>query len=192
MIDSTCYNVVTLAEIKNWLKIEHNSDDTLLNSLRISCIDYAERYTNLCFITRNIILDFSILEFKTSRYSPTYYIDIIKPPVICVVLVQSIIDDIYTKVPESYYSFKNTANIGRILFYTIPNFDVREAYPIRVYFVSGFGSTSDDVPELIKTAIKEHVAFLYENRGDVISEGSLGIPLETTMNLNKYKVRFIT
>jgi len=191
MSDSTCYNVVSLTEIKNWLKIEHSTDDDLLDSLRVACIDYAERYTNLCFINRNIILDFAITEFKTSKYETTDYINIIKPPIQCIVLVQSLINDVYTTTPESYYSFKNTSNIGRLLFYTIPEYDINEAYPIRVYFVSGFGSSSDDVPELIKTAIKQHVAFLYENRGDVISEGNLGVPLETIFNLNKYKVRFI-
>jgi len=181
--------VVTMDEIKTWLKIDNTADDYVLDALRVSCIDYAESYTGLYFIERDESISFAGLQ--NSRWESFPYIDIPKPLISSLTKIESIVDSETTVVSGTYYTFRNVSNIGRVIFTTTPSYDIDKPYPFTVYFTAGFGDTAEDVPELIKTAIKLHIAYLYENRGDVQSDGGLFAPLETTALLNKYKVRYI-
>ena len=181
--------IIPLNEIKNWLKVDGPQDDYILGSLLSSCIDYAEKYTGIYFIERSVTISFAGLQ--TTKYEQYPYIDLPKPYISSVEAVESIQDSTATLIPVSYYTFKNINNIGRVIFTTTLTYDILEPYPFKVYFTSGFGANSADVPDVIKTAIKAHIAYLYENRGDVQSEGGLSVPLETTALLNTYKVRFV-
>jgi len=181
--------ILTLDEIKNWCKIDTTYDDFLLSALEVSCIDYAERSTGLYFIERDVTISFSGM--RTSKWERFPYIDLPKPLISTLTKVETIVDSTSVIVPTSYYTFKNISNISRVIFTTSPTYDISEPYPFIVYFTAGFGSSADDVPELIKTAIKAHILYLYENRGDVQSEGGLGAPLEVDALLNKHKVRYV-
>lgn len=182
-------NVVTLDEIKQWCKIDTSYDDFILDALRETCIDYAEGYTGLYFSERELTITFSGLQ--TSKWEQYPYINIMKPLISSITKVESMVDSTLTLVPSTYYTFKNVSNIGRVIFTTTPTYGTDEPYPFKVYFTAGFGDSNDDIPNLIKTAIKSHVLYLYENRGDVQSEGGLSVPLETTVLLNKYKVVYV-
>lgn len=48
---------------------------------------------------------------------------------------------------------------------------------VTVTFKAGYGDTAEDVPEPIKTAIKMHAAFLYENRESALVGGDSVIDL---------------
>ena len=66
--------------------------------------------------------------------------------------------------------------------------DLNVPYPLKITFTAGYGAAAD-VPSDIKTALKAHIAFMYENRGDAIAEGDLSMPLETkAIYKGKYQI----
>jgi uncharacterized phiE125 gp8 family phage protein len=78
-------------------------------------------------------------------------------------------------VPATDWKLKDTPTFPRILFLESVDADNNTPYPLQVIFIAGYGAASA-VPEDIKTAIKMHVAFLYENRGDTDTEGKIRMP----------------
>lgn len=181
--------LLTLDQIKNWVKVDTTYDDFLLSALGVSCTDYAESYTGLYFIERSVTMSFSGM--KTSGWVLFPYIDLMKSLISSIEKIETIIDSTSVTVSQSYYDYKNVNNIGRVVFTTTPSYDANEPYPFKAYFTAGYGSSVDDVPEIVKTAVKTHIAYLYENRGDVQSEGGLSAPLEVHALLNKYRTRYI-
>lgn len=182
--------IIALKEIKNWLRIDNAQDDYILESLRVTCVDYAEKYTGIYFIQKSVVINFSGLQ--TTKYERYPYIDLPKSYISSVQKVESIQDSTATLILGTYYTFKNDSNgIRRIIFTTLPAYDTTEPYPFIVSFTSGFGASSSDIPDGIKIAIKTHIAYLYENRGDVQSEGALSVSKETISLLNMYKVRTV-
>ena len=82
---------------------------------------------------------------------------------------------------------KDTSSYARLLFTEALAIADEVAYPIEVEFIAGYGAVVD-VPEAIKTAIKQYVLFLYENRGDVAPDSKRGLPIEVETILRKYRI----
>ena len=183
MSDSTCYEVITLSEIKSWARIDNDADDDELIMIRNACVEYAESYCNEYFITRYVGALFEKLQKNHLVSFP--FIQVNKAPIQCICLIETLIDGIWTEVSDSTFTFERSSGGCRILFTTIPEYDTTIAQPFRISFISGYGPTGDDVPHSIRLGLKAHILYMYENRGDVIAEGGIDCPHEAKLFYNK-------
>lgn len=178
---------VTLDEAKAWLRIRTTADDSLLTALITSVTLFGEKFTNRVFVKRTIEGFFSGL--SASKFETAPFIQLRRAPLISVDAVEVLVDGSYTAFTD--FEVKNTNGFPRVLFANgifDANPDTDTPYPLKITFQAGYGVTAD-VPNDIKTALKAHIAFLYENRGDVLAEGSLSMPLETkSIYSGKYQI----
>lgn len=153
---------VSLADAKLFLRIEHDAEDALITSLIASAVDYGEKYTGR---------DFSVKTWDCYSSDICYgdalpYIELQRAPYVSIQGFNNSVDGSY--VDNTNYIIKNKSGYARLLVTgELPNIDTSVAYNYKVSFTSGYST----IPDGIKTAILEHVNFLYENRGDVPSNG---------------------
>lgn len=175
---------VTLTEVKNWLRVDHSADDTLITSLITSARKFGEKYCNRIFVNTSFDCYFSSLDSSSCElYS---YIQIRRAPLVSISSLEAYSGGAYAASTD--YFLKNTNGFSRVVFEYGLDYEYTTAYPIKIGIVAGYG-TASTVPEDIKTALKAHIAFMYENRGDVVAEGKLSMPFETkAIYSGKYRI----
>ena len=175
---------VTLTEVKNWLRVDHSVDDTLITSLITSARKFGEKFCNRIFVNTSFDCFFSSLDSSACElYS---YIQIRRAPLVSISSIETYNSGSYSATTD--YLLKQTNGFSRVVFNNGLTYEYTTAYPIKISVISGYG-TATDVPEDIKTALKAHIAFMYENRGDVVAEGKLSMPYETkAIYSGKYRI----
>jgi uncharacterized phiE125 gp8 family phage protein len=177
---------VTLSQVKAWIIMDDDitEHDKLLQALIIAATSLGQKYTNRIFITTVFEGFFDCLQ--VTKYEKSPFITIKRAPVTEITSME-----IYTKDAwEEFTDFqtKITNGFTRILFpsgvilsdYSIP-------YSIKVTFPAGYGD-KEAVPDEIKSGIKQHIAFLYSNKGDVESESKKGMPVEVKAMYSQYRI----
>lgn len=151
---------VSLAEMKLYLGITNNINDALIQQLIDSCTSWGELYTNRDFRINNYNL---FLDCFAPR------IIIRRNPVLVINSIEYLMDDSFITVDPTIYYLKNGLQISEILL------KQSEIWPTDV----------DDIEQAIKMdfdtesvgprklqiaidAIKRHVAYMFENRGDCV------------------------
>lgn len=168
---------ISLTEAKAHCKIEVSDDDSLITSLIGAVTSMGELYTNRCFVQRTIECDFS--GFDYSRLEAYPFVAIRRSPLITISSLQVIVDGSLEAFTD--YAVKKMPSFSRLIFKNGTSgvsVDADVPLPWKVTFTAGYGASSS-VPYDIKQALLAHVAFLYENRGDAVSDGKLRMPLET-------------
>lgn len=155
---------VTLAEMKLYLGIVNNINDALIQSLIDSCTAWGEIYTARDF--RVNVYDLLIDSFPTR-------IELRKNPVNIINNIQYIRGGIFVVVDDSIFYLKNGVQISEILL------NVGEEWPQDVDEIEqavkiNFSTKAVDARKIVmaENAIKRHVAYMYENRGDCVDCGS--------------------
>lgn len=176
---------ITLAETKEWLRVRTSDDDTLITSLITAARKFGEKYCNRIFVDTEFDGYFSRLD--SSNCEPYYFLQVRRAPLGTISSLEVYSDGSYSAFSD--YEAKGVNGFSRLIFPNgIENADYTVAYPIKISFTAGYGAASD-VPEDIKTALKAHIAFMYENRGDVVAEGKVHVPYETTaIYSGKYRI----
>lgn len=153
---------VSLDDAKAFLRVEHAKEDALITSLIQSAVVYGELYTSRDFSTKTWDGFFNGLCSGDDIFP---YIELHRAPLQSIESVENSINGSY--VAYSDFIEKKDSGYSRILFNgSIPSNDDTVAYNYKVSFTSGYST----LPDGLKTAILEHVSFLYENRGDVPSD----------------------
>lgn len=182
--------LVALDEARLWIRrddVDVTIDDVLIQELVSAATGLCEKYTNRCFVERTIAGHFASLVESNRQNYPLPFVQVRRSPIIAISSVSLFVDGDYSVVVDpADYEIEKTSGFGRLRFREIPNAD-DVPYPIQVVFTAGYGAAAD-VPESIKTAVKQYVAFLYENRGDVAPDGKQGMPLEIRAILTKYRI----
>ena len=150
--------VVSLTEVKAWLKIDGTNEDTLLTSLIASATAECEAYAGLSFITRTRTV-------KLDSFSGRELILPYGPVTALSSIAYSDEDDVSTPISSGDYTYDIASGLARVR--------VTESWPatnralsnVVVTYVAGFANAAA-VPELIKTAVKQKIALDYEKRGD--------------------------
>lgn len=166
---------LSLDEVKNFLRVDNTADDSIIKALIKAVTMEGEKFTNRFFIQRTITGLFQQLD--TSQFEEYPYVQVRRAPLVSVTSVKSMVSSVWTDIDAADWQLKDTNTFPRILF--LDNIDCDDVpYPLQVIFVAGYGAATA-IPDLIKTALKMHISFLYENRGDTDTEGKLKMPRAT-------------
>lgn len=150
---------ITIDEIKSHLKIDIYDDDQLdyLNLLISAAVEKAEQFTNRSFINQTwVTYRDSLLEFYVLEKADTQSVSHVK------ILNKS--NEWITLTSDIDYCFIKKLPYGEILM--SKTFDINsKPQSIEIKFVAGYG-TASDVPAALKLTMLQHLAFLYENKGN--------------------------
>lgn len=188
---------LTLDEVEAHLRITADSEDTYLTFLIETVRDYFESYTNRTLIntTYKAFLD---CFYDNSVY---YYINscydcccdgilIRKSKLSSITSIKYYSDSVLTTWDSSNYYFTDVNSYSSVYLVdgsTYPTVDVRKQ-AIEIIFVAGYGAAEASIPSDIKMALLNHIATLYENRGDCVADGTCQLPCISKSVYNKYRI----
>jgi uncharacterized phiE125 gp8 family phage protein len=157
---------ISVVEFEDAVKqVELPSDDTthtrhLERAIKAAIAD-AERHTRRAFITQTWRL--SLREFPSRIYLP-------RPPLQSVTSITYVDSNGATQtLSSSLYQVSTDSSPGYIepaFSKSWPSIRSETVDPIKITYVAGFGSDSENIPDQYKNLIYELVAFRFMNRGD--------------------------
>lgn len=181
-VSTTGAEPVTLAELKNHLRIDFDDDDDLISSLLVAARQHAEKVTGSCIVTSNWIYGLDSFPYGwTDTHAPArtslteamnwwanaQAIRIPQAPLQTVSSIQyapSGGGSYITLDPSTYIvdTNSNPAVVVPVVNYYWPAcYATKNA--VKISFTSGYG---DNCPEPIKVAVRLMVCDWYENRSD--------------------------
>lgn len=178
---------ISLALVKQHLRLDptDTSQDDYLTLLIKSSSGFFEKYTNRILINTQFetFFDYFVRSFELARSklvsldSFTYLVGGVQTAV----------------VPAIYYNTFER-NYSRIIINEWSDFPTNkddQFQSIQVQFTAGFGATSDDMPDDIQLALLNHVAAMYESRGDCDlcdCSNLQALPVATRNTYNQYQI----
>ncbi len=153
---------VSLAQAKAHLKIDTSDDDALIAPLIAAARARAEWHTGRALVTQNWIQ-------HLDAWPSSGIVEIPLPPLQSVTSVTVYArDDSAWVMSPSLYTVDAVSAPARLALKpdTPPPTNLRTVNAIAIAFTAGYGDGAADVPPLLKEAILELIAFLYENRGE--------------------------
>lgn len=157
---------VSLADAKEYLRVDFTKDDNVITNLIASSVSWGEGFCNKDFSTKEWRGFYDSACFSNAEIYP--YLSLDKDNVQSVTSVEISVNGSYETTSEFIY--KPRGGFDRILLTDDVTIDNDVAYTFRVVFSSGYST----LPDLLKNAILETIAFLYENRGDAPSLSERG------------------
>ena len=152
---------VSLAEAKLYLRVDSETEDTLISGMIIAARTYAERVLRRALITQT-------LELTLDDWPAGNTITLPMPPLQSVTSLKYTDDDAVEHTLAASEYLVDTASVpGRVVLkddYSWPTDDLRESGAIKVRYVAGYGAAGTAVPYTVLLAIKMMIGHLYENR----------------------------
>ncbi|HEY0106684.1 MAG TPA: head-tail connector protein [Rhizomicrobium sp.] len=171
---------VTLAEAKAHLKVDTADDDVLIAALIAAARARAEWHTGRALVTQGWTL-------HLDGWPQSGIVEIPLPPLQSVASATTFArDDSATVLSASRYTVDAASAPARLALKpgVPPPTDLRRIDAVAIAFTAGYGDAASDVPPLLKAALLELIAFLYENRGEAPAE----LPLDCLALLAPYRV----
>lgn len=180
LVTASSKDVVSLAEVKAWAKVDHNDDDALLASLITAATTSAEEFLNRSLLTQTWKLTLDQMQNGYADDLPAGVYDMPMTALYCglprvIVLpkgpVQSVSSvttystaNAATTYASSNY-FVDTASDRVVLNQSAvwPS-DLRVQAACAIQYVTGYGDSSSNVPQPIRTAILMHIQKMYDGR----------------------------
>ncbi len=170
---------ITLAELKEFARIDGDDEDTLLESLITSARTLVENYLNRALIEQVITL-------RLDEW-PGEIIELPRPPLLSIVAVETLDeDDVATVYDSDNYYISTVSEPGLLLIkngVVFPQNTNRYYGGFQIRYKAGYGDETTDVPEVIRNCIKQWATALYENRA--LGEEP---PTEIKSILNNYRI----
>lgn len=141
---------VSLADVKLFLRIEHDAEDSLLSTLLQAAREAAESFLSVSFLEQT--WQYTIEHHQDS------WLNLPMSPVLAVAEI-AMRDDASAWVVQSSSAY---ALIGDRIKLS-PELTFQSA--LRVHYTAGMASDAANIPATIKHALLEHVTKLYETRG---------------------------
>ena len=158
---------VTLADLKEYLRITTNEQDTTLNALGKAARQQAEVFLRKVLITQT-------WTWTLDDFPPTP-IWVPWPPLQSVTSItyQDVDDDTQT-LAASNYVVSTGDTPGRITLSSTGSFPSTfgEADDVTITFVAGYGASPSDVPQPIRLAIQLMAGHWFEHRESVVMGGT--------------------
>ena len=159
--DAPALDLLSLADAKAYLRVDHTDDDSLIEDLVQVAVDQVTSTANTSWKSRQA---FGYLE---GFFDATFPVG----PVTLVSQVEYIAqgDTTYTTLPTTSYYYSILAGQARIYFHDYPSTETEAAERVRISFTYGYddGSTYNR-PSQISMAAKMYVAHMYDNRLPVV------------------------
>jgi hypothetical protein len=171
---------LSLQEVKEYLRVEDGTDERVIRPFIETARRLAEEHLGRALMTQTYTL---FLDAFNEIYDPLWegtrtgpylnfyhnYVTLPKPPVISVTSVSTFDDsDNETTMASSKYYVDNVREPARIVLRQGETFPtaLRVANAIKIVYQAGYTS-SFTVPEPIRMGMLQHIAYLYEHRGDM-------------------------
>lgn len=164
---------VSLGQVKSFLKVDDESDDSLIEDIIKAARQFVEDFTGQSLLEQHWQLKiFPKANLKFSMLTilrPTVCgvsLRLPKVPIIDIekVWIQYNSQKSYT-LSENMYRLEGDACNAQLV---IPSIHLGE-YPLNIHYKAGYGENPTTIPPLFIQAILMKCAELYENRGDQIS-----------------------
>jgi len=176
---------LTMQEVKEYLRVEDNTDERVVRPFIETARRLAEEHlgrtlmptTYSLFIDTNNDMDDPLWEGMRTGADLNYYKNYIvlpRSPVTSVTSVSTFNDaDTESTMASSKYYVDNVSEPARIVLRQGETFPtaLRVANAIKVVYVSGYTSAYA-VPEPIRMGMLQHIAYMYEHRGDMYEASS--------------------
>lgn len=171
---------VSLQEVKQYLRIEDSTDERVIRPFIETARRFCEEHIGRALMQQTITMFVDAYDdtndplwegTRTGPYLNYYknYIQLSKPPVISVTSVSTFDDDdTETTMASSRYYVDTVREPARVVLRQGETFPtaLRVANAIKVVYVAGYASAYS-VPEPIRMGLMQHIAYLYEHRGDM-------------------------
>lgn len=171
---------VTLQEVKEYLRVEDSTDERNIRPLIETARRFAEEHLGRALVSTTYTQYYDCYDdmsdplwegTRTGPYINYYknYLVLGKGPVSSVTHVKTYDDDdTATTMASSKYYVDKAREPSRIVLRTGETFptSLRVANGIEVEYVAGYSSIYS-IPEPIRMGILQHIAHLYEHRGDM-------------------------
>jgi uncharacterized phiE125 gp8 family phage protein len=154
---------VTLAELKDYLRISSTSEDDLLTTLIATARETVEKLTGTALITQTwrLFLD---------DWPANGLVRIARYPVAHIGSVTAYDPDGNATVLDANDTFLDASSRPARLYLAAQATALRPLNGLEVDFVAGFGDSGADVPDGLRHAIRVLVAHWYEFRGAVAAQ----------------------
>tara|TARA_R100001480_G_scaffold30105_1_gene41029 strand:+ start:447 stop:1109 length:663 start_codon:yes stop_codon:yes gene_type:complete len=171
---------LSLQEVKEYLRLEDASDERIVQPMITAARLFAEEHLSRSLMQQTLTL---FLDTVVDQNEPLHegmrtapdinyfknYIALPKSPVISVTSVKTFDDsDNATTMAASKYFVDTAREPARIVLRTGETFPtaLRVANAIEVIYVAGY-ATAYTIPEPIRMGMFQHIAHMYEHRGDM-------------------------
>jgi uncharacterized phiE125 gp8 family phage protein len=179
----------TSAEVKNYLKVDDSTDDSLIATMLKAARQAVESRQNISTLTKTIVQ--KLERFPSSYKVATDYENVIKLLVYPCIAVSSI----------TYLDENGVSQVLSPSLYEVDTFrgiiaeavdqDFPDTYlslnDVTITYTAGYGTNATDCPSDIRIAILKLVASMYDNRGDGVHK----MPTATDIMLNRYKYDWV-
>lgn len=173
-------NVVDLTTVKNHLRVEHNTDNTLITSLITVAQDIVQKYTG-AFLQKTTVT------FYFDKISD--FMDLHVGPEVTIVdgdVTYKNSNGGTTSVSASDYQLDGKRYPARLRFTSTPSDVKDELNAVQIQCSAGYQS---DLPEALKSAMLLIIGHLYENRQDVTRFQHYEIPMSSQYLMNPYRLK---
>ena len=171
---------VTLQEVKEYLRVDDATDERVIRPYIESARRFCEEHTGRALMTQTLTLFLDAFQdmesplwegMRTGPYLNYYknYVVLPRSPVVSVTHVKTYNDsNEATTFASSKYYLDSIREPSRIVLRTGTTFptSLRVANAIEVQYVTGYTSQYN-IPEPLRLGILQHIAYLYEHRGDM-------------------------
>lgn len=176
---------VSLADIKIQLRLDADdlSQDSYLTLLAKAAIAIGQEYTRRVFVNTT---------FKTYRNSfDSGYFVLRRSKLQSISSISYKVNGVDTPISTSVYYNTLSNDYSAIMLTDHQAWPTNSDYrydAIKILFVAGYGPTAEYVPADIKVALLNHIALLYESRGDCECDAKTNLPATTLAIYNDYKI----
>ena len=175
---------VTVAEVKNHLRVTDNTEDGIISGLITAARKYVEQILRRSLINQTYAYyldDFPNREFIQLPFPPLLTVDFVK------YYDQT---GVLTTMPTDDYQVDNKATPARITLKddaTYPTVELDKVNAVEIQYQAGYGNTADDVPMPIRLVIIQLVSHWFENREPFSTTQMYGIPKTLDVILAPYR-----
>ncbi len=170
--------VISLTDLKAYLKIDGTDEDTILGLLLAAATDLAEAYCKRAFITQTLKMTLDRFPYNAIEpmlsgvyhmprgYGGAEYVELMRPPLLTVTSITTYNESNTSSVfSSSGYSLDIQAGVVYLnTGYTWP-VSLRNKAAVEIIYTAGYGATAALVPDAIRVAIMMQAAAMYECRG---------------------------
>ncbi len=169
---------LTLVVAKSFMKVTSTADDALIQSMINACTEWGEKYTGRDFRVKTwtLFLDFFPVRIVLNR-----------DPVESVTSVKYLVATVLTTVDNTIYYLKKLTQCSEIILFEDKEWptdiDDREQ-SVEVEFKTESYFCTNEILE----ALKRHVLFLYENRGDCSCDAKSANDAGVSFIYNQFRI----